>query len=76
MKIKNGLKVREIFYKKIKIESEEGKSIKDIIEDFRELYSYMLYDESCQFGVNLVMEDVVCVFVIIRKDFEFEYDGF
>lgn len=36
---------------------------------------YVLYDEGCQFGVNLKMEDVVCVFVIIRKD-KVEYDGF
>lgn len=75
-KIKNGLKAREISYKKIKIESEEGKSIKDITEDLRELYSYMPYDESRQFGANLAMEDVVCALAIIRKDLEFEYDGF
>lgn len=75
-KIKNGLIARGISYKKIKIESEEGKSIKDITEDLKELYSYMPSDESRQFGANLAMEDVVCALAIIRKDLEFEYDGF
>lgn len=36
----------------------------------------MPYDESRQFGANLAMEDVVCALAIIRKDLEFEYDGF
>lgn len=75
-KIENELTARKTFYKRIKNESEEGRSIKDITEDLKEFYSYTPYDESRQFGANLTMKDVVCALAVIRKDLEFEYDGF
>lgn len=47
IKIENELIVRKIFYIKIRNDSEEGKKIKDIIDEFKEFYMYMLYDEVC-----------------------------
>lgn len=74
-KIENELTARKISYTKIRNDSEEGKKIKDITDELKELYTYMPYDEVRQFGANLTMEDVVCALAIIRKD-KVEYDGF
>lgn len=75
-KIENELRARKISYHKIRNESEEGKNIKEITDDLKEFYKYMPYDEDRQFGANLTMKAVVCALAIIRKDLEFEYDGF
>lgn len=75
-KIENELRARKISYHKIRNESEEGKNIKEITDDLKEFYKYMPYDEERQFGANLTMKNVVCALAIIRKDLEFEYDGF